>query len=281
MCAVSRVSIILAVVGFYVLDFSINTSQACARALALDLPPLAQQDMANAYAGRMLNLGSVSGYLVGFMDLTSLVPWHTDSQMQALCLIATVVFTTTVTWTCVMVREEPLKHEESSVQEGEWAGMLRGIVKGVVDLPTPVQRVCNVQFFAWVAWFPFLFFATTWMTEIMARTDDITDPLFPDRATRAGSFALFLYAVASLLCSVALPRFTEVLGLRRLWCVSLAAMGVTLLMTWVVDGVVGATALIVAMAFPWALAMWAPFALVGEYVAIQAEVERTERVVAA
>ncbi|KAJ2810101.1 hypothetical protein H4S07_002867, partial [Coemansia furcata] len=275
---VSRVSIILAVVGFYVLDFSINTSQACARALALDLPPLGQQDMANAYAGRMLNLGSVSGYLVGFMDLTSLVPWHTDSQMQALCLIATVVFTTTVTWTCVMVREKPL--EEESAREGEWAGMLRGIVKGVVDLPTPVQRVCNVQFFAWVAWFPFLFFATTWVTEIMARTDDITDPLFLDRATRAGSFALFLYAVASLLCSVALPRFTEGLGLRRLWCVSLAAMGVTLLMTWVVNGVVAATALIVAMAFPWALAMWAPFALVGEYVAIQAEVERAEAVVA-
>ncbi|KAJ2348911.1 hypothetical protein GGH92_002682 [Coemansia sp. RSA 2673] len=50
-------------------------------------------------------------------------------------------------------------------------------------------------------------------------------------------------------------------------------MGITLLMTWLVDGVVSATVLIVAMAFPWALAMWAPFALVGEYVAIQSETE--------
>ncbi|KAJ2019038.1 hypothetical protein IWW57_005161, partial [Coemansia sp. S610] len=99
MNTVGRVSIILAVVGFYVLDFSINTSQACARALALDLAPLKQQDTANAYAGRMLNLGSVAGYLVGFMDLRSLVPWETDSQMQALCLIAVIVFTVTVTWT--------------------------------------------------------------------------------------------------------------------------------------------------------------------------------------
>ncbi|KAJ2757363.1 hypothetical protein GGI19_000082 [Coemansia pectinata] len=285
---VSRVSIILAVVGFYVLDFSINTSQACARALALDLPPLKQQDTANAYAGRMLNLGSVSGYLVGFMDLRSLVPWRTDSQMQALCLIATIVFTVTVTWTCVLVREEPLikheTHDEESTrtrqaEDGEWAGMLRAILRGVMQLPTPVQRVCNVQFFAWVAWFPFLFFATTWVTEIMARTGDITDPEFVDRATRAGSFALFLYAVASLLCSMVLPAFVvdgserRGISLHRMWRISLVAMGVTLLMTWVVDGVVSATVLIVAMAFPWALAMWAPFALVGEYVAIQAETE--------
>ncbi|KAJ2796268.1 hypothetical protein H4R20_005587, partial [Coemansia guatemalensis] len=102
---VTRTSIALAVIGFYVLDFSINTSQACARALALDIPPLYQQDLANAYAGRMLNLGSVTGYMVGFMDLRALLPWKTDSQMQALCLIATATFTVTIVWTCISVRE--------------------------------------------------------------------------------------------------------------------------------------------------------------------------------
>ncbi|KAJ2539785.1 hypothetical protein EV175_006304, partial [Coemansia sp. RSA 1933] len=169
---VSRASIVFAVIGFYVLDFSINTSQACARALALDIPPLQQQDLANAYAGRMLNLGSVSGYMVGFMDLRALLPWKTDSQMQALCLIATLVFVVTITWTCVSVREQPLVCADSSeageadeagaaspwssaaaAQGGgllrEWADMFRSISQGVVRLPTPVQRVCNVQFFAW------------------------------------------------------------------------------------------------------------------------------------
>ncbi|KAJ2904053.1 hypothetical protein GGI21_004346, partial [Coemansia aciculifera] len=247
---ISRVSILVAVVGFYVLDFSINTSQACARALALDLPPLEQQDVANAYAGRMLNLGSVSGYLVGFLDLQNLVPWHTDSQMQALCLIATVVFTVTVTWTCVMVRESPIvKTDDDRVRRGgggggEWSAMLRAVVRGVRWLPLAVQRICNVQFFAWVAWFPFLFFATTWVTEIMARTGDISDPEFIDRATRAGSFALFLYSVTSLLCSIVLPAFVSgdnesesggKIGLRRMWRFSLVSMGVTLLLTWVVD----------------------------------------------
>ncbi|KAJ1937481.1 hypothetical protein FBU59_004734, partial [Linderina macrospora] len=273
----------LAVVGFYVLDFSINTSQACARALALDIPPLSQQDLANAYAGRMLNLGSVSGYLLGFMDLRTLVPWHAASQMQALCVLAIIVFVTTITWTCISVREEPLKHRDTSANEqhaGDKTNMLWRIVRGVRQLPSPVQRVCNVQLFAWIAWFPFLFFATSWVGEVMARTEDPLDPEFADRATRAGSFALFLYSVASLMCSVALPVFVNdndeqrvpwTIGLRAMWRLSLVAMGVVLLGTYFVLDVRMATLAIVAMAFPWALAMWAPFALVGEFVAIMAQ----------
>ncbi|KAJ2454228.1 hypothetical protein EV183_001713 [Coemansia sp. RSA 2336] len=306
---VTRTSIVIAVIGFYVLDFSINTSQACARALALDIPPLQQQDLANAYAGRMLNLGSVTGYMVGFMDLRAIIPWKTDSQMQALCLIATAVFAITITWTCLAVREVPLQVQADADSQlaasecgqaapsrtaaprsgegaGEWSDMFGSIIRGVTKLPTPVQRVCNVQFFAWVAWFPFLFFATTWVTEVMSRTGDPKDPEFIERATRAGSFALFLYSIASLGFSMLLPAFVEdesnassihnrpsmfKVSLRTMWRVSLTAMCVILMMTYFVADVRGATILIVCMAFPWALAMWAPFALVGEYVAIASE----------
>ncbi|KAJ1948019.1 hypothetical protein EC988_005343, partial [Linderina pennispora] len=270
---VTRTAIVLAVIGFYVLDFSINTSQACARALALDIPPLAQQDLANAYAGRMLNLGSVSGYLMGFMDLRALVP--AQSQMQALCVLAILVFVVTITWTCLAVREQPLQPE--AVRSEPAGQTLAHIVRGVRQLPAPVQRICNVQVFAWIAWFPFLFFATTWVTEIMARTEPADSPEFLDRATRAGSFALFLYSVTSLGCSLLLPVFVSeegkpwTIGLRAMWRLSLLAMGVILLSTYFVPNVLLATVVIVSMAFPWALAMWAPFALVGEYVAIMAQ----------
>ncbi|ORX74074.1 hypothetical protein DL89DRAFT_273659 [Linderina pennispora] len=254
---VTRTAIVLAVIGFYVLDFSINTSQACARALALDIPPLAQQDLANAYAGRMLNLGSVSGYLMGFMDLRVLVP--AQSQMQALCVLAILVF---------VVREQPLQPE--AVRSEPAGQTLAHIVRGVRQLPAPVQRICNVQVFAWIAWFPFLFFATTWVTEIMARTEPADSPEFLDRATRAGSFALFLYSVTSLGCSLVLPVFVSeegkpwTIGLRAMWRLSLLAMGLILLSTYFVPNVLLATVVIVSMAFPWALAMWAPFALVGD-----------------
>ncbi|KAJ2782763.1 hypothetical protein H4R18_002080 [Coemansia javaensis] len=305
---VTRTAIVLAVAGFYVLDFSINAAQACARALALDTAPLEQQDAANAYAGRMLSLGSTAGYMVGFIDLRALLPWRAESQMQALCLVAIAVFVLTTTLTCVCVREAPLvaadpgrlaasecgragpepNHDADAgaAPTSEWADMARGIVRGVAHLPDPVQRVCNVQFFAWIAWFPFLFFATTWVTEIMARTADPTDPGFIERATRAGSFALFLYSLASLAFSLLLPLLVDDetdsrplsagpvrarVGLRTMWRASLVAMGATLLATRLVADVRGATAVIVAMAFPWAVTLWAPFALVGEYVAIATE----------
>ncbi|KAJ2538030.1 hypothetical protein EV175_006551 [Coemansia sp. RSA 1933] len=116
----------------------------------------------------------------------------------------------------------------------------------------------------------------------MARTAaDANDPDFVERATRAGSFALFLYSIASLGFSVVLPVFVRddddnamaptmrlKLSLRSMWRLSLVAMCVVLLMTYIVADVRGATVLIIAMAFPWSLAMWAPFALVGEYVSI-------------
>ncbi|KAJ2848348.1 hypothetical protein J3B02_003972, partial [Coemansia erecta] len=167
-----------------------------------------------------------------------------------------------------------------------WVDMARAIWRGVISLPAPVQRVCNVQFFAWVAWFPFLFFATTWVTEIMARTGNPADPEFIERATRAGSFALFLYSVTSLGCSLLLPLVVKdeddvlgnrwKVGLRTMWRASLVAMCMLLLATYLVEDVRGATVLIIGMAFPWALAMWAPFAMVGEYVAIVSEKSRCE-----
>ncbi|KAJ2724334.1 hypothetical protein GGI07_002013 [Coemansia sp. Benny D115] len=264
----ARAAMAVAVAGFYVLDFSINASQACARALALDIAPLGQQGLANAYAGRMLSLGSVAGYLVGFLDLPELLPGGM-SQMQALCLVAVGVFALTAVVTCVCVRERPLALARAD--DGGWKDLVAAIWRGITRLPTPVQRVCNVQFLSWMAWFPFLFFATTWVAEIMAGVpgEHPEDPGFPERATRAGSFALFLYAVASLVLSLALPLLVGPrLTVTALWRLSLATMGVLLLSTAWVHTVWAASLVIVLMAFPWAMVLWAPFAMVGEYVAL-------------
>ncbi|KAI7822103.1 major facilitator superfamily domain-containing protein [Kickxella alabastrina] len=264
-------SVLFAVGGFYVLDFSINAAQACGRALALDVAPLEQQGEVNAWAGRMLNLGGVAGYLVGFTDLAR---WGVGTQMQALCLVALAVFTVTTAVSCIGVQEKQADGASAAV-ESDWGSLARGIWRGVRQLPRPVQMVCNVQFFAWMAWFPFLFFATTWVVEVIAReeqVEDARDPAFLERATRAGSFAMFLYSVASLGLSLLLPLLVgERCGLRWWWRASLVAMAAVLGPgTWMAGSVGGATAVIVLMAFPWALAMWAPFAMVGEYVSIAA-----------
>lgn len=41
----------------------------------------------------------------------------------------------------------------------KFADVLRNIWNAVVNLPKPIRRVCYVQFFAFMGWFPFLFYA--------------------------------------------------------------------------------------------------------------------------
>lgn len=55
-------TIIFAVVALYGIDFSVNAVQAVDRALIVDIVPVEAQPDANAWAARMLGLGSVVGF---------------------------------------------------------------------------------------------------------------------------------------------------------------------------------------------------------------------------
>lgn len=58
------VTIILAVVALYGIDFSVNAVQAVDRALIVDSIPFSEQPDGNAWAARMLGLGSVVGFFM-------------------------------------------------------------------------------------------------------------------------------------------------------------------------------------------------------------------------
>ncbi|KAJ7764685.1 major facilitator superfamily domain-containing protein [Mycena metata] len=57
-------TVVLAVISIFVIDFSINAVQAVDRALLVDTLPPAQQAAGNACAALMLGLGSVVGFFV-------------------------------------------------------------------------------------------------------------------------------------------------------------------------------------------------------------------------
>ncbi|KAJ3082262.1 hypothetical protein HK102_001824 [Quaeritorhiza haematococci] len=107
--AVSSFTISVAVVAFYILDFSINAVQACCRALVVDVAPISQQDDANAWAGRMIGFGNVAGYFLGYVNLPRLFPFFGETQLQVLCIIAILWFLTTITVTCASVQEVRLE----------------------------------------------------------------------------------------------------------------------------------------------------------------------------
>ena len=57
-------TIILAVFALYGIDFSVNAVQAVNRALIVDTVPFAEQPDGNAWAARMLGIGSVVGFFL-------------------------------------------------------------------------------------------------------------------------------------------------------------------------------------------------------------------------
>ncbi|KAF9185494.1 hypothetical protein BGZ51_006604 [Haplosporangium sp. Z 767] len=260
-----------AVVGFYCLDFSINAVQASCRSLIMDIPRTNQQEVCNAWSGWMNNLGSVVGFFAGNLDLVKYFsPFLGDSQIKILANLAIIVLVTCLGTCCLSVREVRYIPTEEETNRSAW-NTIGDIWKAFRKLPAEIQRICNVQFFAWMGWFPFLFYVTTWFGEILNRTEDHPGTV----AERAGSFALLCWAGVAVVCGVLIPKMTpQEFGLERwprnpftlknLWTMSLVWFGTCMGLTWFVEGIWTATMVVAFCGVPWAIAMWVPFAMVGE-----------------
>ncbi|KAK3844844.1 MAG: sugar transporter [Linnemannia gamsii] len=275
-----------AVVGFYCLDFSINAVQASCRSLIMDIPPTDQQEIGNAWSGWMNNLGSVVGFFAGNLDLAKyFAPFLGDSQIKILANLAMIFFISCLSVSCLSVNEVPYKPHDDDKKRSVWS-TIGNIWRAFRTLPGEIQRICNVQFFAWMGWFPFLFYSTTWVGEILHRYDSTHDdeggnPSYPgDDPTvteRAGSFALLCWAGIAVFSGILLPKLTpQEIGLERwplnpftlknMWTMSLVWFAVCMGATWFVDDLWAATAVIALCGVPWAVAMWVPFAMVGEII---------------
>ncbi|KAI9229419.1 MAG: sugar transporter [Piptocephalis tieghemiana] len=287
--------IALAIAAFYLLDFAINAIQASIRALIVDILPTEQQDDGNAWAGRMIGVGSVAGYLFGFVDLVKVFPWVGETQIKVFCAIAIVILVLTVAASCFVVTEVPLdpvelQHSNGGSSSGGGSlnplATLKSIWRAMRTMPAGIRSVCNTQFFAWIGWFPFLFYATTWVSELYQSSAEFQAlPVDSDRmgaATRQGSRAFFIYSLTSLAAAVLLPLLISVtskgfkIGSLRLrltvthcYTISHLIFAVAMLSTFWVNSVAGASALIITCGISWAIMMWAPFALIGELIARQ------------
>ena len=169
------------------------------------------------------------------------------------------------------------------------------ILKTTFNLPDRIQAICWVQFWAWIGWFPFLFYSTTWVGEVYFRyhpetnakasTDTLGD------VGRVGSLSLVVFSIITFLGSVALPwvvkspesasnrTFTPrpPPGLRPLislfenrkpelvtaWQWSHLIFAGAMCLAPFVKSLRMATIIVSICGIPWALACWAPFAFMG------------------
>lgn len=171
----------LAVASFWVLDFALNGLQASGRALVLDSLKGEEMDTGNAWLGRMTHMGNIIGYSAGYLDLSRLrsLRWLGGDQFRKFAFIALIGMVISVAVTCLCIEEETT--ETSTFSSANMlhkprpsaAARLKAITKDIWDsirrLPRPIRRVCVVQIFAFMGWFPFLFYATTWIATFEER----------------------------------------------------------------------------------------------------------------
>ncbi|KAI8331943.1 major facilitator superfamily domain-containing protein [Chlamydoabsidia padenii] len=305
MAKFKKLSIGIAIACIYILDFSINCVQASCRALIVDSLSPSQQEKGTAWAGRMLGMGNVLGYFMGYVDLVKLFPFMGNTQLKVLCVFASLVLLLCDAITCYTVKEKILTKNTQFKNQTSHLKTFKDIAANLWNLPLTIRQICNVQFFAWIGWFPFLFYSTTWVAEIYDKTalqhpspNGSSDTV--GQATRAGSLAFLVYSIVSLVASFFIPllvkssqhrshdddhlfefniygkhvtfsleRYTrslQCLTLPRMWTISHFIFCIAMLSTILVSDVVAASLVIGICGLSWAVTMWAPFSLLGEYI---------------
>ncbi|RDW78402.1 MFS general substrate transporter-50 [Coleophoma crateriformis] len=205
--------IVVAVLFVYLLDFAINTVQAAIRAFILDCAPSHQQEAANSMASRVVGVGNIIGYVAGYMDLPRYMWFFGNTQFKVLCVIASIALGSTVFLSSATIKERDASLEKAPPKTGGLIAFFKTVFSSIMRLPPQTRKVCEVQFFAWIGFFPQLFYSSAYVGDIYVQpfleknpnmTPDEIDKLY-EQATRVGTFALLIYAITSLSTNVLLP----------------------------------------------------------------------------
>lgn len=267
-------------------------------------------------ASRVLGVGNIIGYVAGYTNLPKYVWFLGNTQFKVLCAIASIALSSTVMLSIGTIRERDARLEGPAVKGR--AGILsffKQVFKSIRRLPPQTRKVCEVEFFAWIGFFPQLFYSSSYIGDIYVQpyldanpnmTPEEIDTLY-EQATRVGTFALLVYAITSLSTNVLLPfliapsydtastksitdhptLLSRILSrlvipgltLRRAWLISHLIFASCMFSTLFVRSIGAATALIGIVGISWALTLWAPFAIISAEVSKLEELRRTRGVV--
>ncbi|PWY92759.1 MFS general substrate transporter [Aspergillus heteromorphus CBS 117.55] len=288
-------TIALAVLSIYAVDFAINVVQACCRSLIVDTLPIPLQQTGSAWATRMSAIGQLIGYVIGSIDTVSIFGAIIgDTQFKQMTVFAAFSLIGAVFVTCFAVKERVLITARDSDSNAGALQVISQLVKTTMDLPPRIQAICWAQFWAWIGWFPFLFYSTTWVGETYFRYEVPKDAIHPSdmlgEVGRVGSLSLVVFSSITFIGSVLLPfcvqppdskrpRFTprpppgiasllkKITAIRpdlqTTWLISHVMFAATMIFAPLARSRAFATFLVALCGIPWAVSCWAPFAFMG------------------
>ncbi|KAL2366664.1 hypothetical protein RJZ56_000248 [Blastomyces dermatitidis] len=281
------VTIAVAVFGIYAADFAINI---------VDTLPIPQQQLGSAWASRMTAVGHLAGYAIGSVDMLSIFGRaFGDTQFKQMTMIAATFLIVSVSVTSYAVKERVLISVRDSDKKIGAVKILAQLFRTTVNLPPRIQAICWAQFWAWIGWFPFLFYSSTWVGETYFRYEAPKEAAEKSSDTlgdvgRLGSMSLVIFSLVTFISSVVLPfgvlspdtkksAFVRrpPLGLIRLfnklhftrpdlqtaWMISHIVFALTMIFAPTARSVRFATLLVAICGVPWAVTCWAPFAFIG------------------
>ncbi|CAD6886217.1 unnamed protein product [Tilletia laevis] len=234
-----KLTLLLAVVSIFGIDFSVNAVMSVDRALILDILPAGQQALGNAWAVRLTSVGLLLGFLIGNIDLPRTFPfswlpfiWSSSypdgapgSEAQIKCMsvfTASLLLITHGLTAYAAIEKVYVASAEQDARSGRklsrWQSWvqtatepIRELRQTAASLPETIWMVFRVQFFNWVAMYPLLFWGTVWIGSIY-RQQESSQPgetqnpgEIAERGTRLGSLAMFYQSCVSLIISIILP----------------------------------------------------------------------------
>ncbi|KAK4168718.1 major facilitator superfamily domain-containing protein [Cladorrhinum sp. PSN259] len=287
-------TIMLAVLSLYSVDFSINAVMSCARSLVVDTLPLQKQQTGAAWGSRMGSLGHIIGYAMGAVDLVQIFgPTLGDTQFKQLTVIAALGMLGTAAITCWAVTERVLVSVRHDLRRGQGLlNVVRKIWSTLQTLPPRIQGICNAVFWSWLGWFPFIVYSSTWVGETYFRYNVAVDASESNDALgdmgRIGSTALTVYSTVSFISAWVLPALIQAPeddSFTHRPPVSIAPLieafnkvKPDLLTAWVIGNVMFAcamfltpfatsfrfaTAIVALCGIPWSVSGWAPTTFLG------------------
>lgn len=162
----------------------------------------------------MTGIGNVLGYIFGYLNLPQYMSFFGNTQFKVLVVIASIAISSTVLVSVLFIKERNPRLDPPSKSTHESSGLIaffKQVFVSIKRLPPQTKTVCQIQFFHWIGWFPFLFYITTYIGQLYVNpylkpglSDDEVNKLW-DKATRIGTLALLIYAITSFGSNLILP----------------------------------------------------------------------------
>jgi solute carrier family 45 protein 1/2/4 len=148
-----------AIILVWILNIAIQPVQMVMRVIVIEHCPYGQQARATAMASYWTGAGSILGYVCGFIDLPFVFGVPFLSQFQLLCLPAALSLVVTSAIACYTIRED----QESTMPDSGRAkssatGFAKQLWKAHRSMTPRLRLTCHIQFYSWMAWFPFLYY---------------------------------------------------------------------------------------------------------------------------